>query len=42
VHCRWHLAEALRDQLLKDLAPFTTHPRKHPLYQRAERAFDDW
>ncbi|MDQ1738046.1 MAG: hypothetical protein QOH56_4297 [Pseudonocardiales bacterium] len=36
---RWHLSDALRDQLLKDVAPITTHSPEHPLYDGAESAF---
>jgi hypothetical protein len=41
VRCRWHLADNLREALVEDIRPFLKNPRTHPLYQRAEKAFDN-
>jgi hypothetical protein len=39
VFCRWHLARNLREALMQDIR--LADARQHPLYERAERAFDD-
>jgi hypothetical protein len=46
VRCRWHLAKNLRAALVKDIKPHLdkagfTDAREHPLWDRAERAFDN-
>jgi hypothetical protein len=41
VWCRWHLLNALRGALATDLKRYGAVPEKHPLYERAERAFDN-
>jgi hypothetical protein len=48
VRCRWHLAKNLRKALVKDIKPHLDEApdlrgdaRNHPLWQLAERAFDD-
>jgi hypothetical protein len=46
VRCRWHLAKNLRAALVKDIKPHAdktglTDAREHPLWQMAERAFDN-
>lgn len=45
VRCRWHLAKNLREALVKDIKPHAKavglkDPKSHPLWERAERAFD--
>lgn len=48
VRCRWHLAKNLREALVEDIKPHLAdapelkgNPRNHPLWQLAERAFDN-
>jgi hypothetical protein len=35
------LVKNLREALVEDIKPFRSDPRPHPLYERAERAFDN-